>query len=55
MELDRNQDIENHIYAINGAAVEVHKILGFGQSASCQHRTSLELFKSCKPQICPSL
>ena len=32
MELDRNQDIENHIYAINGAAVEVHKILGHGGS-----------------------
>ena len=30
MELDRNQDIENHIYAINGAAVEVHKKLGHG-------------------------
>lgn len=28
--LERNSEIENYIYAINGAAIEVHKVLGHG-------------------------
>ena len=28
--LERNSEIEKDIYAINGAAIEVHKILGHG-------------------------
>ena len=28
--LERNSEIEKDIYAINGAAIEVHKVLGHG-------------------------